>query len=130
MLSELTLAAVAVLYDLSAGGDSHRTARQGVTPEACACALDKLQVAGLICTDHPKTAPADTVGNYLAGYRIARPYPDISLLEILEATGEHLDCNRPVDEKLYHGSRAAATRLGIINHMTRLYLSEIKLTDL
>ena len=30
----------------------------------------------------------------------------------------------------YQQYRAAANRLGIINHMTRIYLSEIKLNDL
>lgn len=33
-------------------------------------------------------------------------------------------------EEMYQQYRAAANRLGIINHMTRIYLSEIKLNDL
>ncbi|MCE8549535.1 hypothetical protein J8K77_08345 [Bacteroides fragilis] len=66
----------------------------------------------------------------LSCYELTRPSYKISLLNILEATGEHLNCNHPTYEEMYMHCRNAANKLGIINHMTRLYLSEIPLTDL
>lgn len=66
----------------------------------------------------------------LSRYELTRPSYKISLLNILEATGEHLNCNHPTYEEMYMHCRNAANKLGIINHMTRLYLSEIPLTDL
>ena len=63
-------------------------------------------------------------------YELVRPYTSISLLDILETLEEHLNCNYPTSEEMYQQYRAAANRLGIINHMTRIYLSEIKLNDL
>nr|WP_320989740.1 hypothetical protein [Bacteroides sp.] len=66
----------------------------------------------------------------LSCYELTRPSYKISLLNILEAIGEHLNCNHPTYEEMYMHCRNAANKLGIINHMTRLYLSEIPLTDL
>ena len=77
--------------------------------------------------DPPKDASAD---NLLSSYELARPYSSISLLDVLEVLDEHLNCNHPTREEMYAQYRLAANRLGIINHMTRLYLSEIKLFDL
>ena len=51
-------------------------------------------------------------------------------LEILEATGEHLNCNRPITEQFYAQYGRAAQKLGIINQIARIYLKEITLTDL
>ena len=55
---------------------------------------------------------------------------EISLLDILEATGEHLNCNRPITEQFYAQYGRAAQKLGIINQIARIYLKEITLTDL
>ena len=55
---------------------------------------------------------------------------EISLLDILEATGEHLNCNRPITEQFYAQYGRAAQKLGIINQIARIYLREITLTDL
>ena len=55
---------------------------------------------------------------------------NISLLDILEATGEHLNCNHPATEDFYLRYGNTAKKLGVVNHMTRLYLEEIKLNDL
>ena len=123
MLSELTQIAIDVLYDIHAGGISYRTLRYDITPEAYAVVLRKLHDGGLI---RPK---ATTDPDIVLPYELTHSYVEISLLQILEAMGEHLNCNHPADEKLYQGNRQVASRLGIINHITRLYLSEIKLTD-
>lgn len=66
----------------------------------------------------------------VASYELTRPMSEISLLDILEATGEHLNCNHPNNEEFYMCYTNAAQKLGIINQMTRLYLGNIKLNDL
>ena len=63
-------------------------------------------------------------------YIPARKAVEISLLDILEATGEHLNCNRPITEQFYVQYGRAAQKLGIINQIARIYLKEITLTDL
>ena len=63
-------------------------------------------------------------------YTPARKAVEISLLDILEATGEHLNCNRPITEQFYAQYGRAAQKLGIINQIARIYLKEITLTDL
>ena len=63
-------------------------------------------------------------------YTPARKAVEISLLDILEATGEHLNCNRPITEQFYAQYGRAAQKLGIINQIARIYLKDITLTDL
>lgn len=63
-------------------------------------------------------------------YELLRPINEISLLDILEATGEHLNCNQPTAEEFYSRYGQAGQRLGVVNQMTRLYLQDIKLTEL
>ena len=119
MLTQLTQTAIAVLYDIYAGGIPYRTAQLTIAPQDLIDILTKFERAGLI---HRK--------GLLSSYELTRDYKDISLLNILEALDEHLNCNQPTKEKMYLQYRAAAHRLGVINQMTRLYLSEIKLIDL
>ena len=73
--------------------------------------------------------PGRLQGEILAD-ELTRPASDISLLDVFKATGEHLNCNHEVHEEMYHRYGVAAHKLGVVNHMTRQYLSEIKLTDL
>lgn len=113
-----------VLYDIYAGGKPYRTAQLTIAPQEMIDILTKFESAGLI---RRKDVP---YSDLLSSYELTRSYMDISLLHILEALDEHLNCNYPTKEKIYHQYRAAANRLGVINQMTRLYLSEIKLIDL
>ena len=124
MLTQLTQTAIAVLYDIYAGGIPYRTAQLTIAPQDLIDILTKFERAGLI---HRKGVP---LCGLLSSYELTRDYKDISLLNILEALDEHLNCNQPTKEKMYLQYRAAAHRLGVINQMTRLYLSEIKLIDL
>ena len=124
MLTQLTQTAIAVLYDIYAGGIPYRTAQLTIAPQDLIAILTKFERAGLI---HRK---GDPLYGLLSSYELTRDYKDISLLNILEALDEHLNCNQPTKEKMYLQYRAAAHRLGVINQMTRLYLSEIKLIDL
>lgn len=124
MLTQLTQTAIAVLYDIYAGGIPYRTAQLTIAPQDLIDILTKFERAGLI---HRKGVSSSGL---LSSYELTRDYKDISLLNILEALDEHLNCNQPTKEKMYLQYRAAAHRLGVINQMTRLYLSEIKLIDL
>ena len=124
MLTQLTQTAIAILYDIYAGGKPYRTAQLTIAPQEMIDILTKFESAGLI---RRKDVP---YSDLLSSYELTRSYMDISLLHILEALDEHLNCNYPTKEKIYHQYRAAANRLGVINQMIRLYLSEIKLIDL
>ena len=129
MLTPLTQTAIAVLYDIYTGGYPYRTTQYPVAPHCLTELLTRLETGGLI---RRKNLPGTNLpaGDPLSSYELARPYSSISLLDVLEALDEHLNCNHPTREEMYAQYRLAANRLGIINHMTRLYLSEIKLFDL
>ena len=87
--------------------------------------LGQLESAGLI------RVKADHAGDVTPEiYELTRPLFQISLLHVMEATDQHLNCNQPDCEKMYARYHRAAHKLGIINQMTRVYLSEIPLTDL
>lgn len=124
MLTQLTQTAIAVLYDIYAGGKPYRTAQLIIAPQELIDILTKLELGGLIRRKELSTS------ELLSSYELTRSYMDISLLDILEALDEHLNCNHPTKEKMYQQYRAAAHRLGVINQMTRLYLSDIKLIEL
>ena len=86
--------------------------------------LTQLTNAGLIILkekEHPQE---------IQSYIPAKKAMEISLMDILEATGEHLNCNRPITEQFYAQYGRAAQKLGIINQIARIYLKEITLTDL
>ncbi len=86
--------------------------------------LGKLCAAGLIAlTDKEKPQEAPS-------YKPTKVPKNISLLDILEATGEHLNCNHPTTEEFYARYGKAAQKLGVVNHMTRIYMQDIKLFDL
>ena len=124
MLTPLTQTAIALLYDISNGGFPCRLEQYTSYLPSVPELLSKLESGGLVyCKE-------GCPQGILASYQLKRPSYHISLLDILEATGEHLNCNHPTNEEMYHQFRRAANKLGIINHMTRLYLSNISLTDL
>ena len=113
MLTPLTLTAISVLRHIS----SHETGN--LQDLECGCKpldelLDQLESGSGI----PKT------------YELTRPLFRISLLDLMEAVDQHLNCNQPDCEKMYARYHYAAHKLGIVNQMTRAYLSEIPLTDL
>lgn len=124
MLTPLTQLAIAILYDISGGGLSCRLQEYPSYSSAVPSLLTKLESGGLIRRE------ADCESDLLSSYRLARPCSEITLLDILESIGEHLNCNRVATEEMYNHHRDAASKLGVVNHMTRLYLSEIHLVDL
>lgn len=124
MITPITQAAIAVLNDIYAGGDTARTDACRLTEQDLDVLLSKLLRAGLIKLSD-RGAPRD-----IRSYSPVRESSDVSLLDILEATGEHLNCNHPTTEEFHTRYGKAAQKLGIVNYITREYLKEIKLFEL
>lgn len=117
MLTPLTLTAISVLRHIS----SHETGN--LQDLECGCKpldelLDQLESAGLIRvrTDQSGSGIPKT-------YELTRPLFRISLLDLMEAVDQHLNCNQPDCEKMYARYHYAAHKLGIVNQMTRAYKS-------
>ena len=125
MITLRTQAAIATLNDIYYGEeDGRKTGFLTLSDEERCSLLGKLADAGMIClTDRQNPQKPSS-------YKPASKPADISLLDILEATGEHLNCNRPTTEQFYERYGKTGAKLGVINHMTRLYLQEIKLSEL
>lgn len=125
ILTPTTRAAISMLHDIA----SHRF-KAPLEPsdiETIQKLLPLLTVAGII---RPLSQAKASLFLNISDYELARKVQEVSLLQILEATSEHLNCNNETSEDLYIYYQLAASKLGIINYMTRLYLSEIKLSDL
>lgn len=122
MLTPLTQKAIAVLRDIPYQGRRAEDAHK-MKPQEIAAMLALLERGNLIerIPDRPEGAKAS--------YRLRRSQSDISLLDVLEAIGEHLDCNHPTTEEFYLRYGRVAQKLGVVNHMTRLYLAGIRLTE-
>ena len=95
MITSKTQAAIAVLNDIYAGGDIIRADACQLTEQDMDILLSKLLSAGLIKLSDKGDSRDIQV------YSPARDSSDVSLLDILEATGEHLDCNRPTTEEFH-----------------------------
>lgn len=135
MLSPLTQRTIALLH-LIAHAEPCNIPHCGMSSheELChICAL--LEQKGLIrpAADAGANTDADIAGTRIAdpsvAYALCRPLHDISLLDVLQVTDGHLDCNAPATEEFYSRYGKAAQKLGVVNYMTRLYLSEIRITD-
>ena len=124
MITPITQAAIAVLNDIYAGGDTARTDACRLTEQGLDVLLSKLLKAGLIKLSDQE-APCN-----IQSYSPVRSSSKVSLLDILEATGEHLNCNHPTTEEFHMRYGKAAQKLGVINYITRKYLHEIKLFEL
>ncbi|MCD8183317.1 MAG: hypothetical protein LUE99_09755 [Bacteroides sp.] len=122
MLSLFTLKAIAALHDLVGHGNTLQE-NYATTDEEIAKLCHLFECKGLV------TRLLDRADGVLSSYRLSRSICSISLLDVLEATGEHLNCNRPTSEEFYMHNGLMARKLGVVNHMTRLYLEEIKLTE-
>lgn len=124
MLTPLTQVAISLLNSIAYDTISDNLPHYELFINTVSELLKKLETGGLIrCINTEKP-------DELTSYELLRPLQKISLLELLEVTGEHLNCNHPTNEVLYSRYRGAANKLGVINHVTRAYLSEIKLNDL
>lgn len=124
MLTPLTQTAIALLYDISNGGVPCRLQESSSHHQELPALFFKLERSGLIYLKEGCSP------GLMDSYRLSRPGYEISLLDILESIGEHLNCNYPTREEMYSCYRRAANKLGVINHITRIYLSDIRLVDL
>lgn len=124
MITLLTQTAIAVLNDIADPFSPNRSKQFTIGSEEFSKLLLKLESGNIICRKSPECPP-----QALASYKLTRPKDSITLLDVLEATGEHLNCNRPTSEELYNRFCKVAPRLGVLNQVTRIYLSQIKLTD-
>lgn len=124
MITLKTQAAIAVLDDIYTGEKTTRTNKYSLSEEDRCTLLSKLTAAGII--QLVDLAKPQEIHSYIP----TRKSMDVSLLDILEATGEHLNCNHPTTEIFYSKYGNAAKKLGIVNQITRTYLKEIKLFDL
>lgn len=123
MLTQATLTSIALLHDIAINSDRQRAGSpfEGKEPLDL---LNKLAAGGLI-----RLLPLRDCGS-IYSYELALPLHRISLLKLLETTDEHLNCNHPTREEFYSRFGKAAQKLGVVNHMTRLYLNEIPLSEL
>lgn len=123
MLTQATLTAITLLREISVNGNKCSEDAPLMGKESIEL-INKLVAGGLI-----RLLPGRAPGN-ICFYELTRPLYRISLLELLEATGEHLNCNHPTREEFYCRFGKAAQKLGVVNHMTRLYLNDISLVEL
>lgn len=123
MLTQATLASIALLREIALNENNHSgdNSFDGKEPIEL---INKLVASGLI-----RLLPGRDSGS-IHSYELTRPLHSISLLNLLEATGEHLNCNHPTREEFYCRFGRAAQKLGVVNHMTRLYLNDISLVEL
>lgn len=124
MITPKTQAAIALLNDICNGEETPHPDDSGLSQEERRELLHRLATAGLIYSTDNKH-PQD-----IHSYVPARKPAEVSLLDILEATGEHLNCNHPTTEEFYSRYGRAAVKLGVVNQITRTYLQEIRLSDL
>lgn len=124
MITLFTQTAIAVLNDIADSSFPNHSGQYTIAPEELKNLLLQLESGNLICRTSPECSPSSPTS-----YKLTRPKNSISLLDVLEATGEHLNCNHPATEEFYHHFRRVAPQLGVLNQVTRTYLSQIKLTD-
>lgn len=134
MLSPLTQIAITLLHNI-AMHEPHEAIGHCTSPEELRYIYTRLEQKGMICRNEKEkekvktTEDADVDTYTTCSYKLCRPLCEISLLEVLEAIDGHLNCNHPTTEAFYTRYGKVAQKLGVVNYITRLYLSEIKLID-
>ena len=128
MLSPLTQTTITLLHNIAIHGPCEAVERC-TSPEELRYIYTRLEQKGIICRAEDATQDTDTAAYATCAYKLCRPLYDISLLDMLEAIDGHLNCNYPTSEAFYSRYGKTAQKLGVVNYITRLYLSEIKLID-
>lgn len=146
MLTILTQASIAILHDIASGGGCS-SAKYSLPGSELENLIKKLVDAHLIRLLHSappipalyvtddisdtSAIPDVPVGStcILSSYELCRPFCELNLLEILEATGEPIHCESPLPEWYYLHHGCAARKMGIANQMARIFLAEVKLID-
>lgn len=122
LLTPITQAVIAILHDIPSGR-CLQSANFCLTEEELSELLHQLE-AGRFVRRLPEHE-----GNILSTYELCRPLREISLLDVLEATGEPVHCSRPVPESFYFTHRNAAQKLGVASQIMRMFLNDVKLSD-
>lgn len=123
MLTPRTKFALALLHDIQYK-DHQLSNSFHYTPSETASLLRALSKSNLI------TRIENQPDERLESYRLTCSYHKISLLSILEALGEGIHVNHPSDEDFYARYGTTARKLGIVNQMTRVYLTQISIAEL
>lgn len=122
MLTKCTQTAIAVLHDISFG-DALHTVNFPSSREVWTELFDNLVSKRLI-----RCLPGQDK-ELLSSYELCRPLYEISLLDVLEAIGEPINCTRPTSEEFYLHNYLVAQKVGVLNRVARMFLSEIKISD-
>ncbi|WP_321480855.1 hypothetical protein [uncultured Bacteroides sp.] len=86
--------------------------------------LNCLKQSGLICLR------ADGKDSSLSSYELSKPLFQITLLDLLMATGEGILPVFQNKESIYENYGTAACRLGVLNEVTCEMLGKIHITDI
>lgn len=122
MLTKHTQAAVALLQDIAVGSNL-QSANFLLSEEDLSKLLGQLEAGGVI-----RHLP-DKEERTLSSYKLCRPLREISLLEVLHAIDEPIHCNQPTPETYYSLYGMAAKKIGVLNQIACMFLSEVKMTD-
>ena len=112
MLTQATQAAIAILHDISTG-IYFRSANFRFTEEEWENLFHKLEEGHII-----RLLP-NCEANIISSYVLCRSLNDLSLLDILEALGE----------PIYLQNMQVAQKTGVLNQVTRMLLTGIKISD-
>lgn len=104
MLTIQTQVAITILHSISSSQEPYSLGRLFST-NIVSELLEQLEVGKII-----RLIPGNDSG-CITSYELTRSVVDISLLDILEATGEHLNCNHPTTEEFYMRYANAAKSL-------------------
>ena len=122
MLTLFTQVAIALLQDISSGA-KEQSKKLSFPEEDRLSLLRKLETGRLI---HRNESGKE---GDLSSYQLCRSLEAISLLDILEALKEPIDCTLPTLDWLQTYYPVAIQKLGTLNYVIRQFCSEIKLAE-
>lgn len=122
MLTSKTKLTLALLHDIHQSNYCHIDSFH-YSAQSMILLLHQLETANLVqrIPDKPFGVPSS--------YKLNKNYTDITLLEVLYAIGEGINFNRENDPDFYEHYGCLARKLGVMNHVMRLYLSEMRIFD-
>jgi hypothetical protein len=126
MLSPEVIKAIGILKDINYSLDNaENNALHPLSDVASRCLLEKLCTSGLVRLKADKRTDLA-----LSSYELCHPLDQISLCDILIATGEGFELCVENEEDIYARYGLAGRRLGVLNQLACHYLSEIHLTEI
>nr|WP_320057798.1 hypothetical protein [uncultured Bacteroides sp.] len=126
MLSPEVIKAIEILKDINYSLDNaENNALHPLSDVLSRCLLEKLCTSGLVRLKADKRTELALSSNELC-----HSLDQISLCDILIATGEGLELCVENEEDIYARYGLVGRRLGVLNQLACHYLSEIHLTDI